>query len=376
MTEFILPMPPLPLSPAEEAKLQGRLAGFKSGHDEGYLRGRLAVLDGRPEDPLPVRDLHILYVASGKGYPYSPLDDAVLSSLQMLVSSVAVSDVRQNLLEAVAQQRPDLVLVLDGMDLPVEQIDALRGMGIRTAIWLTDDPYYTDFTVELVTHYDYVFTLEKNCLEIYRSLGCAQVHYLPFAAYRGHYRPTIGRSPISRDISFIGSAYWNRVNYFRELMPQLMQYNTVFNGIWWDRLPEAPLYGERIEIGKWMSPQETAAAYSGSKIVINLHRSHIDETVNNNTHLVPAASPNPRTFEIAASGTLQLVDVRDDLAAFYKPGEEIETFCSPQELLDKIQFYLTHEEERRAIVLKAMERTLKEHTYPKRVNQLLGTIFG
>jgi len=374
--EFVLPVPPFPLTAAEEEKLRGRLTGFKSGYDEGYLRGRLAILDGRPEEPVPVRNIHVMYVASGKGYPYSPLDEAVLSTLQKVTAEVTVTDVRQNLVELAAGKRPDLVLVLDGMDLPLEQIAALRGSGIRTAIWLTDDPYYTDFTMNIVAHYDYVFTLERNCMDFYKGLGCAEVHYMPFAAHRDHYRPTLSRSPIIRDISFIGSAYWNRVEFFRPIMEELMQFNTVINGIWWDRLPEAPLYGDRIEIGKWMSPHETAATYSGSKIVINLHRSHIDEVVNNNTLAIPAVSPNPRTFEIAATGTLQLCDAREDMSSFYKPGEEIETFSNPQEMMDKIRYYLTHEEERRAIALRAFERTLKDHTYTKRLNQLLTIIFG
>lgn len=374
--DFILPVPPIPLTPAQEAKLQGRLNGFRSGFDQGYLRGRFAVLDGRPEEPLPVRDVHVMYVASGKGYPYSPLDEAVLASVQSLTAAVTVTDVRQNLVELARGNRPDLVLVLDGMDLPTEQVDELRGMGIRTAVWLTDDPYYTDFTLVLAPHYDYVFTLERNCIEYYRQLGCAQVHYLPFAAYRPHYRPLITRPGSPRDISFIGSAYWNRVNFFREIMPQLMEFNTVFNGIWWDRLPEAPIYGERIEVGKWMSPQETAAAYSSSRIVINLHRSHVDDVVNNNTLAVPAASPNPRTFEIMASGTLQLSDARDDLATFYTPDEEIVTFNTQQELMDKIRYYLANEEERQRIALKGLERTLRDHTYPKRVNELLTIIYG
>jgi len=374
--EFVMPVPPFPLTAAEEEKLRGRLTGFKSGYDEGYIRGRLAILDGRPEEPVPVRNIHVMYVASGKGYPYSPLDDAVLATLQKLTAEVTVTDVRQNLVELAAGKRPDLVLVLDGMDLPLDQIAALRGSGIRTAIWLTDDPYYTDFTMKIVAHYDYVFTLERNCLDFYKGLGCAEVHYMPFAAHRDHYRPTLTRSPVIRDVSFIGSAYWNRVEFFRPIMEELMQFNTVINGIWWDRLPEAPLYGDRIEIGKWMSPHETAATYSGSKIVINLHRSHIDEVVNNNTLAIPAVSPNPRTFEIAASGTLQLCDAREDMSSFYKPGEEIETFSNPQEMMDKIRFYLTHEEERRAIALRAFERTLKDHTYTKRLNQLLTIIFG
>jgi spore maturation protein CgeB len=158
-------------------------------------------------------------------------------------------------------------------------------------------------------------------------------------------------------------------------MPQLMARNIKINGIWWDRLPDYQSYGDKIELGRWMSPAETNDTYNGSKIVINLHRSHQDDSVNNNSLKIPGVSPNPRTFEISASGTLQLTDTRDDLARFYKPGEETETYSSQQELLEKVEFYLTHEKERREIALRALERTLREHTYGHRIDQLLSVIF-
>jgi spore maturation protein CgeB len=155
-----------------------------------------------------------------------------------------------------------------------------------------------------------------------------------------------------------------------------MEKGTHINGIWWDRLPEFSQYPNQIEIGKWMGPEETSEAYSGSKIVLNLHRSPFDESVNQNGLGIVGVSPNPRTFEIAACGTLQLVDARDDLAQFYTPGKEIETFSSPEELMDKVNFYLTHENERREIALRALERTYNEHTYAHRLDEMLRTIFG
>lgn len=45
-------------------------------------------------------------------------------------------------------------------------------------------------------------------------------------------------------------------------------------------------------------------------------------------------------------------------------------------MLDKIQYYLTHEEERREMALRAFERTLKDHTYSKRLTQMLNIIYG
>ncbi|WP_242403825.1 CgeB family protein [Paenibacillus pini] len=355
--------------------MQGREAGYHGGYEDGYVRGRADVIASRPAEVFPFRQMHVLYVTSGKGYPYSPLDEAIAATLRTQVAEVTVIEPGQPIAEMAIQMKPDLVLGLDGMYLPNEQIDAVRENGIRTAIWLTDDPYYTDMTTQSVTHYDYVFTLESNCIPLYKELGCVNVHHLPFAAYTGHYHPLKTPSPVRREISFIGSAYWNRVNFLSPIMGNLMQHNTMVNGIWWDRLPEYGLYQHKIELNKWMGPEDTAAAYNSSKIVINLHRSHEDDSVNNNAIKIPAGSPNPRTFEISACATLQLSDSRDDLTKFYTPGVEIETYSSPQELLEKVEYYLTHEKERCEIALNALQRTYRDHTYNNRIHEMLSIIF-
>lgn len=370
-------VPDLTLSyDSAQARARGREDGYRSGYHEGYLRGRADVISSRPADPVPFRQIRVLYIASGKGFPYSPLDEAISSTLRSMVAEVIIIEPGQLTVEAVLQAAPDLVLVLDGMFVNNEMMDTVRQLGIRSAVWLTDDPYYTDMTMENVKHYDYIFTLESNCIPYYQQLGCTHVYHLPFAAHTEYYRPSRNISPLRRDVSFIGSAYWNRIAFFDPIIDRLMQHKTVINGIWWDRLPKYTAYQDRIELNKWMGPAETAEAYNGSKIVINLHRSHEDDTVNNNAVKIPAASPNPRTFEISACATLQISDSRSDLAKYYTPGVEIETYSSPEELLDKIEYYLAHEEERRQIALNALERTFRDHTYSKRLNEMLSIIYA
>lgn len=375
MTQTVGPFDPVANAASAASWKKGRIAGHRDGHEEGYLRGCANVIVSRPAQTFAFRQIHVLYVASGKGLPYSPLDEAIIATLQTLTAQVTVSDPRQPISDIAAQLRPDLLIALDAMDIPLEQIDAVRQLGIQTAVWLTDDPYYTDMTVAMAPHYDHIFTLELNCVELYRQLGCSSVHYLPFAAHATQYFPLTTPAPVRREVSFTGSAYWNRVHFFNPILPQLMARKIQINGIWWDRIPEYQAYGEKIELGKWMSPKETNESYNGTKIVINLHRSHEDDSVNNNALKIPGVSPNPRTFEIAASTTLQLTDAREDLARFYKAGEEIETYCSQQELLEKIEFYLTHEKERRNIALRGLERTLKEHTYGHRLDRMLSIIY-
>lgn len=357
-------------------KKRGRAQGLHDGFQEGYLRARADVLFNTVHPDVKYRPLHVLYVSTGKGMPYSPIDEAMVASLQGLVSRVTIAGPKDSVASMAADLRPDLVLVLDGMDFTAEQLDELRNLGIRTAVWITDDPYYTDTMARVVTHYHYVFTLELNNVGFYQSLGCPHVYYLPFGAYSGHFRPKTTPSPGQRDVGFVGTAYWNRVRFFEPIVDRMMQYNAYFSGLWWDRLSKYHHYESRIDLGKWMSPQDTAETYNTTKIVINMHRSPDDESVNTNSTRIMASSPNPRTFEIMLCGTLQLTDIRSDLGRFYTPGVEIETYSSPEEMMAKIDHYLKHEDERRNIALRGLERTLRDHTYANRLNQLLGTIFG
>lgn len=345
--------------------------GYSLGWQHGYWFGQCESVIQGTAVPFYTRDLHVLFITSGKGFPYSPLDSAVGQTLGQLVARLTVLTPKDDIIAAAAIERPQLALVLDGLDFPAATVDALRELGIRTAIWFTDDPYYTEVTAQLAPHYDFVFTLERNCVPFYEQLGCARVHYLPLGVHTADFRPRNPRHELRGDICFIGSAYWNRIRLFEELLPRMAHRSFRLSGLWWDRLSDFKRWRSRIDLDKWMGPAETAEQYNAHKIVINVHRAHDDSTFNRNIYNVPAVSPNPRTFEIAACGTLLMSDNREDLAQFYTPGVEIVTYDSAQDMADKMDYYLAHEDERRQIALRGLQRTLRDHTYVSRLSQLL-----
>lgn len=166
------------------------------------------------------------------------------------------------------------------------------------------------------------------------------------------------------------------MGFINKIAPVLESCNSMISGWWWERLPHYRRYGGRIKSGIWLTPEETAKFYYGSRIVLNLHRSHDDDSYNCNARKIEAFSVNPRTFEIAASGAFQMTDERSDLLNFYTPGEEVITYQSPEDCMDKIRYYLTHEDERREIALRSLRRTLLEHTYFKRIQALLTAVFA
>ncbi|OXM17584.1 spore maturation protein cgeB [Paenibacillus herberti] len=355
---------------------RGREAGFAKGVEHGRWYGKCEAAISKVQFQPPVFPVHVMFVATAKGYPYAPLDAAIADTLRSMTARFSLTNVEQPVVQQAGMLRPDVVIFLDGLQYPPDQVDAIRALGIRTAIWFTDDPYYSDITRSLAPHYDYVFTLESNCVEFYRQLGCQNVFYLPLGVNPAEFRPRNPDLSLRREISFVGSAYHKRVDFFNQITPYLLTRDVSITGLWWDRLNDYKLMQSRVRAGQWMGPLETAATYNGAKIVINMHRAHDDETFNsNNESQLTAISPNPRTFEISACGTLQLTDIRDDLARFYVPGVEIDTYSSPQELVQKLDYYLNNEEARQAIALRAMYRTMKEHTYAHRLTTMLSVMF-
>ena len=260
----------------------GRRDGWRDGWRDGYRMGLCEWTVQAAVTPLPVRDVHVMYVATGKGFPYSPIDEAVASSLGQLVTRLTVVGRKEEAVQTAADVRPDVVLFLDGLHVPPDIPDRIRELGIRTAIWFTDDPYYTDITAALALHYDDVFTMESNCVAFYRAVGCQRVWHLPLGFFPGHFRPQNAPAEMRCDVAFVGSGYWNRVAFFDRLLPYLAGRNFRIIGYWWERLRDYRRFASRIE-GRWMTPQETALVYSGAKIVINMHREPDDGTFNSNS---------------------------------------------------------------------------------------------
>lgn len=359
-------------TPYQTGHKHGLELGWKHGHWQGLCE---AVIQSIPS-PGERRPIHVMFVRTGKGYPYTPLDDGIAATLGEMVERVTVVGPYDDVVGLAAVERPDLVLSLDGMEFGTDQVQQIRSLGIRTSIWFTDDPYYTDVTSTIAPLYENVFTLERNCVPFYQNLGCARVHNVSLGVYPGAYRPRNPRREIRGDVCFIGSAYWNRVGVFHSALPLLEGRKFRISGLWWDRLPDFARWQDRIEVGRWMEPLETSEQYNAHSISVNIHRSHDDETFNQNMANITAASPNPRTFEISACGTLQIVDEREDIAQYYTPGREIVTFSSPEDLAAKVNYYLENEEERQAIALRALHRTMRDHTFASRLHQILDLSFA
>lgn len=73
-----------------------------------------------------------------------------------------------------------------------------------------------------------------------------------------------------------------------------------------------------------------------------------------------------RDFEVPMAGGFYLVEEAPDYAALFTPGVEVETWRNPAELVDKIRYYLAHEDARRAIAEAGRLRAWRDHSWQQR----------
>jgi spore maturation protein CgeB len=81
-----------------------------------------------------------------------------------------------------------------------------------------------------------------------------------------------------------------------------------------------------------------------------------------------------RDFEAPMSRTCYLTGHSDEIAEFYDVGSEIDTYRTPEELVDKTQFYLHHQHVAEKMREAGYRRALRDHTWRSRFKELFQKI--
>ncbi|CAN2045681.1 O-methyltransferase [Candidatus Magnetomoraceae bacterium gMMP-13] len=92
------------------------------------------------------------------------------------------------------------------------------------------------------------------------------------------------------------------------------------------------------------------------------------------TDLAGKETANMRIFETTGVGIFLLTEYFENLKYYFEPGREIETFRDEKELIEKIQYYLSHPYEREAIARRGQERCLRDYSMEKRAVAFDGII--
>ncbi len=271
------------------------------------------------------------------------------------------------------ENKVDLVLGVAQAPFTVSTLNQLKSHNISTAFWFVEDFRTLNYWKLLAPHFDYFFTIQKNDFlkELDKICNNTTNHnyFLPTAAKLDTH---ISNDNISIEdkkfygsaVSFVGAGYYNR----RRVFPSLLGYDFKIWGNDWNL--NSPLKKVIQKNGERVTTEESIKIFNSTTININLHSSSYIDGVNLDGDFL-----NPRTFELAASKNFQLVDARTPIFDFFEK-DEIATFTTQEDLLEKIDYYLANEDERNKIIEKSYNRVIKNHSYELRVKEMLHIIIS
>jgi spore maturation protein CgeB len=202
-------------------------------------------------------------------------------------------------------------------------------------------------SVGLCRAVDAVFTTDPEALLRYAVERCP-AFFFPLASDPQVFQP---QPEENRDIgvSFVGSRYGIRARIV-------------------DSLESA---GVTVSA---FGPGWPAGAVTAAKAAEIFGRSKIILGVGTVGHTTNCYTLKLRDFDAPMSGALYLTHRNPDLLPLFAEGKEIECYESIYECVNKVRYYLDHPVQRAVIAEGGLHRARRDHTWDRRVDDLLKTI--
>lgn len=125
------------------------------------------------------------------------------------------------------------------------------------------------------------------------------------------------------------------------------------------KTPSLPKIDNRGMAG---SKKEASLIYRSSKINLNITLRTIQSGI-------PL-----RAFEIMGSGGFLLTNLQMDFLDFFEPNVDFVYYDSYEDLMEKVEYYLSHDRERQEIASNGYEKVKKYHTYKEKFDIILEVI--
>jgi hypothetical protein len=251
----------------------------------------------------------------------------------------------------VAEYRPDVLvnLAVDGVDGAL-----LRTVKphVRLLIGQHAAPLPPDTDLGC---YDLLLSSLPNLVETFRRQGLhAELRRL---AFDPRVLERLEQMTPSVEVSFVGCLSPNHGSRLQLLKAICAKADVELWGPDLPPLPDRQVLEQRYRGPAWAL--DMYAALKRSKVTLN---HHID--------MAGVYANNMRMFESTGVGTLLLTDWKENIADLFEPGREVATYRSVDECLEMIAHYLAHESERADVARAGLARTLREHTYFHRMQEL------
>ncbi len=266
----------------------------------------------------------------------------------------------QILLEAMSGERWDILLSIQGrIDAGTVAVIRKNNPDVKIIYWLGDILQSAGERRVLEVHgwVDMVAVSYRGVYQRLADQGLSKLYYLPFGiSKRFHVKAPISPAEsrrFSAEVSFVGTYYPERCELIRYINEQLGFRVRVWGRGW--RHCKGVWGGGRLDV------EQTLKVYACSKISLNIHH-HCTEN-----------GFNMKFYEIPAAGGFEICDWQPELDNV-QAAAGLVSYRRPDELLEKIRYYLAHDNERLACADRIRQAMDKSEKYEQRFAGLLDAL--
>lgn len=256
--------------------------------------------------------------------------------------------------EQVRSVQPDVVYIQDMHHVSREKLVEIR-RHTRLVVGQIASPLTDKIPFDL---YDLVISCVPHFVEDFRRAGIT-AYYQPLA-FDPRILDQIGNPAFStRTIraSFLGGITYSHTSSYIMLEMLAQTVKMQFWGYGVAALPDASYIRQCHHGEAW-----------GTRMFKLLGTSRI--TVNRHIDIARNYACNMRMYEATGCGALLITDYKDNLNDLFEIGKEVVAYNSARECVDLVNYYLAHPAEAEKIAQAGQARTLRDHTYERRMRYL------
>lgn len=192
--------------------------------------------------------------------------------------------------------------------------------------------------------FDWALVCHPGYPERFEANGHPETALFPLAVRKKYYSGSLPEKDV--DVAMVGRLSGKDYSCRRQCVDEIVKMNLEMN-----------------DLNRYYDYAEMADLYKRAKIGLNISR---------NSHLADA---NLRCFEVMGGGALLVTPAPTELTAMgLQDGIHFVSFSSKKELRNRVQYYLSNEQERKKIALNGRRETLKRFTYDSRAKQIVKRI--
>ncbi|HBG60268.1 MAG: hypothetical protein A2Y03_05345 [Omnitrophica WOR_2 bacterium GWF2_38_59] len=282
------------------------------------------------------------------------------------IRNIDLNFIGNKLIKTIKENSPDVCLFVGGGAFKTQVFKDIQDLNVKS-ILLTTDPLnslYTEHISKNAFYFDHIFYSGTEAKTLLDKLGYYNSSWLPFACSPNFHKPVLLNDEenkiYKKDIAFVGSYYKNREQVFESIADLNL-------GIWgpsWSKVNKSSKLAVKA-IDTRLNYTEWIKIYSAAKIVVVSHY---------NDGKTPCFQASPKIFEALACKSFLLVDKQKDVLDIFKDRKHLVFFEDPNDLRQKILYYLDSDKERSFIAENGYKEVLMSHTYKRRIEDLLKII--